>query len=93
MNLLGSTGDARADAILRTTIEAFEAAFPERVRGYYLHGSLADGTGLPTSDLDLAIIFCGQMRAAGECAAVHLRSHARLRELLPWHLSRLPARG
>lgn len=58
------------DAALRATVAAFEDAFPGRVRGYYVDGSRADGTGLPTSDLDLTIVFRDQFRDADERAAV-----------------------
>lgn len=43
--------------LLRSVVGAFEAAFPGRVRGYYLAGSYAEGTSTPTSDVDIDIIF------------------------------------
>lgn len=63
------TGDPRVDATLRATVSAFEAAFPGRVRGYYVDGSHADGTGLPTSDLDLNIVFRDGFHGEAERAA------------------------
>lgn len=60
------TGDARADAVLRVVVEAFERAFPNRIRGYYLHGSQAEGDGVPTSDLDLVILFCDRLGSPDE---------------------------
>jgi hypothetical protein len=57
--LLDSTGDAGADRCARGVIDRFEAAFPGRVRGYYVEGSRADGSGLASSDLDLTIVFKG----------------------------------
>lgn len=57
--LLRTTGDERIDAILRGLIEAVEAAFPDRVRGYYLKGSYTDGSAVATSDIDLTIVFKG----------------------------------
>ncbi|HEY7831966.1 MAG TPA: nucleotidyltransferase domain-containing protein [Ktedonobacterales bacterium] len=66
LRLAATTGDARADLVLRGVVHTFEAAFPERVRGYYLHGSHAEGGGLPTSDLDLYILFRQHFRGAAE---------------------------
>ncbi len=51
------TGSRPVDAALRRIIAAFEVQFPGRVRGYYVEGSYADATGVPTSDLDLLILF------------------------------------
>ena len=47
----------RVDQALREAVDAFEAAFPGRVRGYYVEGSHADRTGVASSDLDLTIVF------------------------------------
>ncbi len=60
------TGDERVDALLRATLTTFEAAFPRRVRGYYLLGSAADGTSVSTSDVDLVILFKDQFLDAAE---------------------------
>jgi len=57
IKLLYSTGDDRADTILRGVIGVWESAFPDRIRGYYLTGSYSDGSAMPTSDLDLYILF------------------------------------
>ena len=57
--LLVTTGNRTVDQALRAAVEAFEAAFPDRIRGYYLEGSYADGTGLATSDADVVIVFVG----------------------------------
>lgn len=41
---------------------AFDASFPDRIRGYYLFGSRADGSAVESSDLDCFIIFKGAFR-------------------------------
>lgn len=46
-----TTGDSEVDALLRSVVGAFEAAFPGQVRGYYLAGSYAKGTSTATSEL------------------------------------------
>jgi predicted nucleotidyltransferase len=60
------TGDAAVGETLGDTIAAFEAAFPGRVRGYYVEGSHADGTGIATSDLDLTVVFRGGFQGEAE---------------------------
>src|SRR5688572_16634796 len=57
LSLLTSTGDDRADTILRGAVSLWEQLFPLRIRGYYLSGSYANATATPTSDLDLTILF------------------------------------
>ena len=57
ITLTASTASDRADRALRQVIGVFEAAFPGRVRAYYMDGSFADGTGLATSDVDLTVVF------------------------------------
>ena len=61
-----STGSPAGDEVARSVIAAFEAAFPGRVRGYYLEGSYADGTGIATSDLDLVTVFTAAFLDAAE---------------------------
>ncbi len=62
VQLLESTGNPRVDEILCSAIHIFETVFPERIRGYYLVGSLADGTAIPTSDIDMKIVFKDRFR-------------------------------
>jgi hypothetical protein len=64
--LKASTASDRADRALQQIIGDFEAAFPGRVRAYYVDGSFADGTGLATSDLDLTVVFVGGFLDDGE---------------------------
>ena len=64
--LAASTASDRAERALQQIIGDFEAAFPNRVRAYYVDGSFADGTGLATSDLDLTVVFAGGFLADGE---------------------------
>src|SRR5205085_1359182 len=52
--LANSTGNDEVDRVLRLTIDALETTLPGLFRGYYVLGSHASGTALPTSDLDLA---------------------------------------
>jgi predicted nucleotidyltransferase len=46
---------------LRAIIGIFETTFPELVRGYYVEGSYADRSEVTTSDIDLMIVFKGDM--------------------------------
>src|SRR5437764_8193584 len=50
------TGDRQVDAILRGLVGLLETIFPGRIRGYYLFGSYADGSNVPTSDVDLCLV-------------------------------------
>ena len=59
ISLLNSTGNQKGDDILRGTIGIFEIVFPNRIRGYYLTGSYANGYALPTSDIDMTVVFKG----------------------------------
>jgi len=52
-----STGNVRVDTALRGAIGIFEAAFPGRIRGYYLFGSQMDGSAVAISDIDLFVVF------------------------------------
>ena len=63
---LAMIDDERLDRALRDAVDAFEAAFPGRVRGYYVEGSHADRTGVTSSDLDLTIVFRDRFADDGE---------------------------
>lgn len=60
MKLAHSTNDI-ADTILDEVVTKFEQTFPERIWSYYLMGSYAEGVVTPTSDLDLVVLFRGNM--------------------------------
>jgi predicted nucleotidyltransferase len=55
--LLNTTHNEQIDDILKRSVATFEEAFSGRIRGYYIEGSYADGSGIPTSDIDLLVIF------------------------------------
>jgi hypothetical protein len=57
ISLLHGAGVANIDQVLCQVVCTFEAAFPNRIRGYYVGGSYANGSHVPTSDLDLFIVF------------------------------------
>ena len=57
ISLSHKTGNQQVDRILQGVVGIFETVFPDRIRGYYLVGSYADGTAISTSDIDLQIIF------------------------------------
>src|SRR5579884_4368715 len=51
-----ATSRLPAHPALAPLVASCEEALPGRIRGYYLLGSHADGTSLPTSDLDLTVL-------------------------------------
>ena len=61
IDLINATGNANIDALLAGIITVYEAAFPNRIRGYYLVGSYGDDTPVATSDIDLEIVFKGSL--------------------------------
>lgn len=61
-----ATGDRRIDQVLRGVVGVFEAAFPGRVRAYYLLGSYANGSAVPTSDLDMGVLIADRYRDGAE---------------------------
>ena len=57
ITLLDLSNDGPVYAAARGLVATFEAAFPGRIGAWYVLGSHADGSGVSTSDLDLAVIF------------------------------------
>ncbi|GCE07496.1 nucleotidyltransferase domain-containing protein [Dictyobacter aurantiacus] len=52
--------DPRIGAVVREVIRLYENTFPGQIAACYVEGSYADQTSLPTSDLDLLIVFRGR---------------------------------
>lgn len=50
------------EATIHAALDAVEAAFPGSLRAAYVEGSRADGSAVPTSDLDLTVVFVGAFR-------------------------------
>ena len=59
VTLAYSTGDERIDKALGDVISRVEHTFPAEIDGYYLIGSRATKGALPTSDIDMVIVFKG----------------------------------
>lgn len=57
--LQSTTGIEKIDQSMRAIIEHMELHFPSRVRGYYLVGSFAVGEAIPSSDIDMIVLFKG----------------------------------
>ncbi|GCE13455.1 nucleotidyltransferase domain-containing protein [Tengunoibacter tsumagoiensis] len=55
-----STQQPALDQVLELLIQSFEEAFPDRIRSYYVEGSLANRSTVSTSDIDLLLIFKGR---------------------------------
>ena len=72
ITLLESTGADPIDRILRGLIGLIEASFPDRVRGYYLDGSYANGSAVATSDIDLRVVFKDAIEAQEKHYAMYL---------------------
>ena len=64
--LLACTGHEPIDRALRGIVGAYEAAFPGRVRGYYLLGSYAEGNAVAVSDVDANVLFADAFVDAAE---------------------------
>src|SRR4051812_15375051 len=60
-SLLASTGSKKVDDLLKGILILFQDAFPGRIRSCYLAGSYADGSVVATSDLDLKLVFKGEV--------------------------------
>jgi hypothetical protein len=59
--LLATTGHPQIDQIIQGVIGVFELIFPDRLLGCYLQGSCADGQITALSDIDMAIVFHGEL--------------------------------
>lgn len=57
VELSNSTGDSEIDDLLAGIVGIYESTFPQRIRSYYVVGSYGDGTAVPSSDLDIGILF------------------------------------
>lgn len=55
--LLASTGVQKVDDIIRGVIGLYDRFFPNRIRSAYIRGSYASGFAVPTSDIDLELIW------------------------------------
>ncbi len=57
IHLLHAVGKPYVDELLAYVVQEYEAAFPDRVRSYFLLGSYADGCPVIGSDIDAYILF------------------------------------
>lgn len=57
VKLSNTTGDREIDDLLAGIVGIYESTFPQRIRSYYVVGSYGDGTAVPSSDLDIGILF------------------------------------
>ncbi len=76
--LLGKTGQEEVDRVLTAMVGIFVEAFPGRIHSAYLVGSRADGSALPSSDIDLRIVFRGNFLAGEEGRFHDVRQYLRL---------------
>jgi predicted nucleotidyltransferase len=83
MTMNGSPGDVDKNVAIQAVVEAYERTFPGRIAGYYVEGSYADGTQLPTSDIDLAIIFYGHLTTEN---GLDVARHLWERCIIPSHM-------
>ena len=74
-----STDNRYIDDILHGIVGLFEMTFPNRIRGYYLCGSYIDGSAVPLlSDLDVCIVFKGELSDSEREQFQQMLSHLRL---------------
>jgi hypothetical protein len=78
LTLLASTGTEHVDQTLRGIIGLIELSFPGRVRGYYVEGSYADGTAVATSDIDMRVVFKGNVDFEERERFAQVRDYCRL---------------
>jgi predicted nucleotidyltransferase len=57
ISLFPTFGKSSVDKSLMNMVRLYEMSFPNRIRGYYLLGSYADGRAVVGSDLDTYILF------------------------------------
>lgn len=69
MKLTYLTHDSRLDGRLAALVDVLEMIFPERIRAYYLSGSVLSGTMVGQSDIDVIAVFKGAF-ADGEAERV-----------------------
>jgi predicted nucleotidyltransferase len=55
--LQGTCEHSQINSILQKVVQVYESTFPGQIVAYYVEGSYADQTSLPTSDIDLVIVF------------------------------------
>jgi len=68
IHLTQSTGHPMADRVVQDIVTRFETSFPNQIIGYYVEGSYADQTAVPTSDLDLLIVLRQALASAEDKA-------------------------
>lgn len=73
-----STGQSQIDDTICGIIGIFEAAFPARIRSYYLVGSYADGSATLLSDIDIRLIFKDKFKTGEEEKMRQVRHYCRL---------------
>jgi hypothetical protein len=73
-----STGNQQIDHAIQGIVGIFEAAFPQRIRSYYLVGSYVDGSATPFSDIDIRVIFKDDFEAGEEERMLRIRNNCRL---------------
>jgi hypothetical protein len=61
IELVRSTGDWRIDEMLRGALGLLDSVMPDRIRSAYLTGSLADGTAIRSSDVDVLVVLKGSV--------------------------------
>ncbi|HET9017582.1 MAG TPA: nucleotidyltransferase domain-containing protein [Thermomicrobiaceae bacterium] len=71
-----STGHSEVDAALDRAIAVLDAALPGRMLGLYLFGSYAEGSAVPTSDLDLFVVLRGRTLPAEAARAAETATRA-----------------
>ena len=71
ITLSNSTNDPRINAVLKGITGIFEHFFSDRIRGYYVVGSYANGTAVSTSDVDVHPLFKSDFHDPKETSQVY----------------------